>query len=173
MTKFSSNRLFLVGYMGSGKSTVGQQLAEKLEYLHIDTDESIIKLSGLSIPEFFEIKGESAFREEETKVTQLISRLNNVVISTGGGLPIYNNNMRQITEAGLTIYLEASINTLMSRITHDGHTRPIHKDLSRDQLLQSINEKLQSRNNFYHDAHLTINANGSVGEIIDSILAKL
>ena len=159
--------------MASGKTTIGQKLSTELRYQHIDTDDAISQLNGLSINEIFEQHGEASFRLYELKLTKLVTELDNVVISTGGGLTVYNKNMDALLQSGLTIYLKASTETLVSRLLNNKVVRPLHHNQTEQQLKSAISQKLNQREKIYNQAHLTVNANANPEEIVTDIISRL
>ena len=163
----------MIGYMASGKTTVGRLIADKLDFQHIDTDDAVTKLMGLSVNDIFKQYGETTFRSYELKVTQLITQLNRVVISSGGGLPVYNQNIDKLLDTGLTIYLKASVDTLVNRIIKDGATRPLHNNQSRELLSNAITEKLKLREHIYSKAHLTLDTDTNLDSLVNQILSAL
>ena len=173
MDQFSSERIYLIGYMASGKTTVGRLIADKLDFQHIDTDDAVTKLMGLSVNDIFKQYGETTFRSYELKVTRLITQLNRVVISSGGGLPVYNQNIDKLLDTGLTIYLKASVDTLVNRIIKDGSTRPLHNNQSRELLSNAITEKLKLREHIYSKAHLTLDTDTNLDSLVNQILCAL
>ncbi len=117
--------IILVGFMGSGKTTVGRYLSDKISYQFHDTDKLIEKKEGITIAEIFEKKGEECFRDLETKLLRkLESSLNKSVVATGGGLPLRKDNQDMLTKLGHIIYLQASADTIIERISGD-KTRPL------------------------------------------------
>src|SRR5204863_4238124 len=101
-------RIFLIGYMASGKSKTGEQLASLLGCSFEDTDSTLEVNEGKSIAEIFAAVGEESFRQLERNVLLATFKKKNLVVSTGGGLPAYSDNMQQMNEQGLTVYLEAN-----------------------------------------------------------------
>src|SRR6188768_135637 len=97
--------IFLIGLPGSGKTTLGKQLAERLGYAFVDTDEEIVKREGRSIPDIFTQDGEDKFRLMEKEVLEELVGKTNTVVSTGGGLPCFHQNMFMIRNKGMAIYL--------------------------------------------------------------------
>ncbi|RNL54938.1 shikimate kinase [Pedobacter jejuensis] len=149
--------IFLVGYMGCGKSTKAKQLANKLDCSVIDLDAEIVNKSGKSISEFFEAYGESGFRDYESEMLKNYNYPETCVVATGGGLPCFFDNMDWMNENGETIYLQMEPAQLVSRL-HNRQKRPLIKDLNDEQLLQFIKLKLEERNPFYKKAKIIINA---------------
>ncbi|MDR2621916.1 MAG: shikimate kinase [Dysgonamonadaceae bacterium] len=145
-------KFFLIGYMGSGKTTVGKQLAKKLNLQFIDMDLFIENRYHKSISDIFEEKGESAFREIEQKALLEIIDFENVVISTGGGLPCFFNNMDMMNQSGITIYLKASIEELVERLRTGKQKRPLIKDKNPGEIKDFITTNLAKREEFYNKA---------------------
>ncbi|KQR72531.1 shikimate kinase [Pedobacter sp. Leaf176] len=150
-------KIFLVGYMGCGKSTKAKQLAHRLEYPVVDLDAEIVKKSGKTIAEFFETFGEQGFRDYESEILKTYNYPENCVVATGGGLPCFFDNMDWMNDHGETIYLEMEPAQLVSRL-HNRHKRPLIKDLDDEQLLEFVKVKLEERNPFYRKAGIIVNA---------------
>src|SRR5690606_26622914 len=142
-------RIFLIGFMGSGKTTLGAKLASKLGYPFIDLDKTIEEQAGMSIREYFQQYGENAFRELEKQVLQNTEYPENAVIATGGGAPCFFDNMDWMNRNGVTIYLSMTPKALANRLEKGKDERPLIKDLSPEGLIQYIASKLQERNTFY------------------------
>lgn len=124
-SKVYEENLVLIGYMGAGKTAVGKALAESLGYDFLDTDEYIVELEGMSINDIFTTKGEEYFRDLETKVVMtLSSTLKSTVVSTGGGLPMREENRSLLKKLGKVIYLMASADTTYKRVSSNGD-RPL------------------------------------------------
>ena len=145
--------IFLVGFMGSGKSTVGQRLSGRLGYSFIDMDQRLEAEHGMTINEIFEKLGEKAFREMENHLLEEMFSLQDTVISTGGGLPCTGNNMDLINEKGVSIYLRMEPEALLHRLSRGKRRRPLIRDLSREELETFIREKLREREPVYLKAH--------------------
>ena len=150
-------KITLLGYMGSGKSTVAQILASKLDLEALDLDDYITAKEGLSIPEIFASKGEIYFRKIENKyLGELLNSERSFVLALGGGTPCYADNMEQILEKSESFYLKASIKTLFQRLVGEKDHRPMITSLSNDQLTEFIAKHLFERRNYYERAHTTI-----------------
>ena len=108
-----ANNIFLIGFSGSGKSSVGKKLAKSLDYNFLDTDRIIEKITSVSIDENIKTKGEKEFRKIETEVLSKIDFTQNNIISTGGGLPTIKENIRIMKDNGSIIWLKASINSIL------------------------------------------------------------
>jgi len=146
-------KITLLGYMGSGKSTVGQILGEKLDLPVIDLDDYISEKEGLGIPEIFETQGEIYFRKRENAyLLELLNSNEHFVLALGGGTPCYANNMDAILEHSDSYYLKASISTLSERLIKEKDHRPLIASLSEEQLTEFIAKHLFERRNFYEQA---------------------
>jgi shikimate kinase len=145
-------KFFLIGYMGSGKTTIGRQLAKKLNLQFIDMDMFIENRYHKSISAIFEEKGEAAFREIERKALHEILDFENVVISTGGGMPCFFDNMDLMNQSGITIYLKTSVNELAKRLSGGKQKRPLIKDKNSEEIKDYIAANLEKRKQFYNQA---------------------
>ena len=143
--------------MGSGKSTLGRMLAEKLMIDFLDTDSLIEKNENMSINEIFETKGEKAFRTLETELMQDLSVRQNYVLSVGGGLPAIEGMMSKLNEMGTTIYLNVSQKELVRRLILDAEHRPLIKGMNQKQIEALVNERLTEREKFYEQAKIVLN----------------
>ena len=150
--------VFLIGYMGSGKSTVGRKLASGLSYSFIDLDKFIENKIGKSIAEIFESQGEDAFREIEKNSLIELGNHRNTIISCGGGTPCFFDNMLWMKRLGTTIYLQMSPASLMHRLKQGASSRPLLKGKTDEDLLDYIVSSLAIREKFYLDAHITMKA---------------
>nr|WP_321223328.1 shikimate kinase [uncultured Psychroserpens sp.] len=169
--------LFLVGYMGSGKSVIGSKLAEILNYDYLDLDDYIEKNEENSIKTIFEKKGEIYFRKiENLYLNQLLNR-KNTVISLGGGTPCYGNNNTLILESknSLSIYLKASIPTLSNRLFEEKNKRPLISHLNtKEELSEFIGKHIFERAPFYEQSSFTIKTDGlTIKEVVDNLILKL
>lgn len=127
MVKLRKNNIVLIGYMGSGKSTVGALLAKMLNFEFYDTDVMIERREQQTIDQLFESKGEEHFRELETMlIRELISSLDTSVLSTGGGMPLREQNRKLLSELGFVVYLKTSVQASVKRLRYD-QTRPLLK----------------------------------------------
>ncbi|GHE23049.1 shikimate kinase [Sphingobacterium griseoflavum] len=162
--------IFLIGFMGSGKTTLGRKLANQLQKKFIDLDHLIVDRVGMSIPEYFEKHGEEQFRILESQVLKEHGGLD-VVLSTGGGSPCYFDNMDWILANGLAVYLQMTPRALHARLQQSKiANRPALKGLRGEALLQFIEDKLGQRESFYKRAQLHIDQlNTSVDALSQAI----
>lgn len=148
--------LYIIGFMGSGKSTTGKRLASSLNWSFADLDIKIEEHTGLKIPEIFSLHGEDHFREVEAEVLRSLVTDSDTVISTGGGTPCFGSNMEFMLKTGMTIYLKLTPRQLVSRLSRSSDERPLIKNLSGESLLNFIEEKLSFREKWYTKSYLVI-----------------
>lgn len=154
--------------MGSGKTTLGKALAKKIDFKFLDTDEQIVQHENRTIEEIFEKEGEGYFRSLELKVLgEILDSNNNLVISTGGGFPCFNENMETLLESGFVVYLSVDSDVLFSRLRND-RKRPLLK--SKTELKLYIETTLKHRELIYKKAHLIIDSSELPYSIIQNII---
>ena len=135
-------RIYLLGMMGSGKSTVGKKLANKIAYEFYDLDDLIEAKIGISIADFFEKEGEDKFRLIEQETLRKTFDFKNVVVSTGGGVPCFFDNIDEINANGISCYLQAEAGVLLSRLRGAIEQRPLLKNLGSDEKIKEYLERL-------------------------------
>ncbi len=168
--------IFLVGYMACGKSTIGKRLHKKLNIDLYDTDKEIVELAGLTVAEIFDSKGEDYFRAQESSmIKSLIDNNINAVISTGGGAPMWGDNMKLMNQAGLTIYLSRTAENIAQRVSVRGREkRPKLRGLSDVELIDFMKKGIAERDERYREAKLVIEADSYTDDmIIDAIVAYI
>jgi shikimate kinase len=148
--------VYIIGFMGSGKSTAGRRLATALGWTFIDLDKKIEEAAGKSIPEIFSKDGEEKFRRLETEVLMNLKSQVRTIVSTGGGTPCHADNMTFMLETGVTVYLKMSTSQLVSRLLGSTEGRPVLKNIPDDKLYDFIDKKLSSREKFYNKANIVI-----------------
>tara|TARA_R110001583_G_scaffold37257_1_gene121715 strand:+ start:287 stop:796 length:510 start_codon:yes stop_codon:yes gene_type:complete len=154
-------RIYLVGYMGCGKSYWGKRLADSLSFDFVDLDNLIEEREGLTIPEIFTQFGEASFRNMEQKALLYTKELKkSTIISTGGGAPCFHNNMSVMNTMGQTLFLEASPFVLKHNILKSDDERPIVKAVPEVELETYIANHLNSRLSFYQQAQFKCNVDG-------------
>ncbi|MBO9699600.1 MAG: shikimate kinase [Sporocytophaga sp.] len=166
-------KLFLIGLPGSGKSTLGVKLAELLNFEFLDTDELIVKTEGMTINEIFHQFGEDHFRRLEEATLKQLNNLDNTVISTGGGLPCFYDNMNLILSMGFSIYLNVSPEIITERLyAVNDQSRPMVKGKTKEDMLAFLIQKCKERTGFYNKANLEINGVTSAEEVIKLLKEK-
>jgi shikimate kinase len=163
-------RIFLIGYMGAGKTTVGKKLARKLNMDFVDLDDCFEQKYKLTIPIFFNRYGEMNFRKLEREVLLDSLNLENTVISTGGGMPCYFDNMHIIQENGYSVYVQMTPSALANRLIHSKRNRPLIRDLEYPELFDHIKKHLDRREVYYKQADLVING---VSLQVDELALKI
>ncbi len=162
--------IVLVGFMGSGKSTVAFRLSYKLKRCYMDTDKLIESSVGMKIAKMFEEKGEAYFREKETECLKNLSKEKGLrIISLGGGTPIKVENRKLIKNLGTVIYLKASPEAIYKRLKHD-KSRPL---LRTENPLQTIKDMIAARNSVYEEvADYIVNVDYKESkEVVDKVMA--
>ena len=158
-------KLFIIGYMGAGKTTVGKELSELLKQPFIDLDHEIETLEGKSVTDIFIDKGEEYFRELEANSLRDITRnQSSFIMATGGGTPCYHQNIEWMLESGKVVWLMASVKTILDRIENTG-TRPLLTGQSSSDIRKFMHQQLKYRRPFYRKAHYAVRANGSAKSI--------
>lgn len=150
--------IILVGYMGSGKTTIGKLLAQQLNLRFLDLDAYIEEAEGTTITQLFQERGEVYFRKREIKyVTEILSQYKGYVLSTGGGAPCFGDTMQKMTTTTPnTIYLKASIDTLTDRLKSEREHRPLLSNASDAEVREYIAKHLFERSFFYNQAALKV-----------------
>ena len=162
----------LIGYMGTGKTIVGQSLAEKLDMNLVEMDWFIEQEAGMSIPEIFSKEGEIGFREREIAATKKIAREKSCVIACGGGIVLNKINTDRLKESSVIVYLTASPGTILKRVSGEAGQRPL---LEVEDQLKTIKDMLKYRGPYYERAaEVTVNTSRlSVDAVTEKIIARL
>lgn len=151
-------RIFLIGYMGAGKTTLGRSLAQEMGLEFIDLDNFIESRQHKTVKEIFAEVGEQGFRRLERAALEEVSQFENVVISLGGGTPCFFDNMEVVNRSGVSVYLKPSEEVLLMRLIKGKHKRPLLADKSDDEILQVIREQLAWREPYYLKANIVFEA---------------
>src|SRR5690606_10200870 len=164
-----------LGYMASGKSTVGKLLASRLGMDFLDLDSAIEKFENKTIKDIFAEKGEIYFRKLENQMlTRALEENGSLILATGGGTPVYGNNMQTILDrSDHSVYLQLSIPELVSRIAKEKETRPLVRDLDGEDLPEFIGKHLFERIPFYSRAQFVLDCNGKDAQTVASELESL
>lgn len=162
--------IVLTGFMGAGKSSAGKKLAQRLGMKVVDTDELIEKRAGMKISEIFEKQGEAQFREAEKSVIEEVSKLENCVVITGGGVVLKKENMDNLRRNGIIIYLHAAPEIIYQRVKSESHRPLLHVG----QPMKKIKELLEFRAPYYANNDLAVDtSNMSVEQVVEEILKKM
>jgi len=165
--------IWIIGYMGSGKSTVGKLLAERLACAFTDSDRRIEQESGRSIPELFASEGETAFRRRELHFVETLEP-GKQIVSCGGGLPCFHNLMDILLSKGKVVYLEASVETLVKQLLNDPAHRPLLSGVDSEALPAAIRERLDARKTVYERADIILSVDNKPPEaIVEELLLLL
>lgn len=163
----STRRVLLVGFMGSGKTLVGQALARRIGWSFRDFDQEIRMRVGLPIPEIFRQHGETCFREVEREVGDRLLAEDGVVLATGGGWPVAEGRMDRLPEGTLSVWLQVSPEEAVRRVREEGPTRPL---LAVPDPLAKARDLLAKREGFYRKAHLAVDSHeGGPEELAEKI----
>jgi shikimate kinase len=166
-------RIFLIGFMGSGKTHWGKQLAERLQLTFYDLDEVIVESEKKTIPEIFAEKGEEYFRNREKELLEkLVDEHASMVVSCGGGTPCFFNNIEFMKKYGTVVWLNTSVNVLLQRLMKERNERPLLKDISDEDLRHYIMRKLNERRIYYEQADVVIDREDAftMNEFIQTVL---
>jgi len=168
-------KIVLLGYMASGKSTIGREISKKLDMKFIDLDDYISKREKRSISEIFKVEGEIYFRRiESLYLGEILNSKDSFILSLGGGTPCYSNNMELILNSDASsIYIKASIKTLVSRLIAEKNKRPLVADLDDDKLIEFVAKHLFERRFFYEQASITMNTEDKSAEEITTEIGIL
>ena len=150
------NRLFLVGYMGCGKTTIGKFVARDMNWKFIDMDAYFEEKHACTITEFFAKHGERGFREAERMVVAELAKAEEAVIACGGGAPCFFDNMRTMNASGATIYINVAPAELAARLKSAKANRPLLAKKTDEELLSHITAQLAEREKFYRQAHMIV-----------------
>ena len=163
--------IVLIGFMGTGKSSVGMKLAERLNRKFVDMDREIEKVCGMSVSDVFRRYGEIRFRSEERLMAGKLARQTGLVIATGGGVVLGDGNLEALRENGIIINLEAKPEYIFQRVNRKKGTRPL---LKKNVTVEEIKEMLQNRQPLYQQAEIIVDTNNKgVDEVVEEIISYL
>lgn len=163
--------IFLIGFMGTGKSTVSNIMNELYDMEIVEMDEIISKRNNMSISKIFETHGEEYFRNEETNLLKEIGEKKNVIVSCGGGVALREVNVLEMKKSGKIVLLTADAKTILERVKNS-HDRPLLENNKNEEF---INSMLEKRKPLYEKAaDIIVNTdNKNINEICDEIIRKL
>ncbi len=152
------SRVFLVGPMGAGKTTIGRALAHQLKLAFVDSDTEIEARTGADIPWIFDVEGEEGFRERESQIIDELTQRNGIVLATGGGVVMRDENRRVLAARGFVVYLRTSIEQQVARTSND-RRRPLLQEGDPEEILRAL---MAVRDPLYRDiADFTAETDGS------------
>lgn len=171
-------RIILIGYMGAGKTTLGEALAERLQLQFIDLDHYIEKRYRKTISRIFAEKGEEGFRLIEQRMLHEVAEFENVVISTGGGTPCFFDNIEYMNRQGATVFLDVPVERLYIRLSIARSKRPLIKEKSDEELRIFIEEQLAKRTPYYSKATYTFVADkledrSQIADSVDKFISEI
>jgi len=168
----------LVGFMASGKTAIGRQVAKRLGYRLVDTDHFIETQTGRAIADIFQQEGEPYFRGLESALTRAMATMENTVFSTGGGILTTPGNLERLKQVGLVVYLKADTADILERLERDTRRPLVQKALAEGNLKETVETLLAQREPQYLQADVTVSTHGkapfkTAGEIIQEISKRL
>lgn len=165
-------RIFLLGYMGTGKTYWGRLWAAQHEMDFYDLDHEIEKRVGITIREIFETHGESFFRETEKEALHQFENKDDFILSTGGGTPCFFDNMQWMNEKGVTIYLNTSVPVLAERLLQEKSHRPLIQNITNEELIPFIENNISKRNKFYTQSNVILDTETIAENTFEEITRK-
>ena len=166
------NNIFLIGLMGTGKTTVGRQLSRKLNMAFYDSDRVVEEHTGADIPLIFEKEGESGFRKREAAAIDELTQKNNIILATGGGAVLDAENRNHLINRGTVFYLKSNLKTLIERTSKDKNRPLLHAEESAEVILKRL---LDERGPLYEETadYVIETANNSIHDVIQAIIKRL
>lgn len=169
-------KIFLIGYMGCGKSSLGRKLAKVANMEFMDMDSIIEQREGALISDIFYYQGEEYFREAERRALESVDlRGDDVIVATGGGLPTWSDNMAWMREHGVVVYLRRSAEQILSRLSDYGREkRPMFRGKSDEELLEFMREQMAEREKYYAQADITVECTTlSDDDVVERVVNEL
>lgn len=168
-----NEKIFLIGFMGCGKTTLGLKLASRSGSEFFDLDHLIAEKEGMTIGEYFSAYGEDQFRKLESAVLKETAYSANAIISTGGGVPCFFDNMEWMNDQGITVYIKLPPAVLASRLEQDKNQRPVLQANKGEALIAFIEQKLTVREPFYQHAKVIVNGSDLTAEKLSLAISKM
>jgi shikimate kinase len=163
-------RIYLIGYMGSGKSTLGRELASRLNLSFLDMDQFIEMKYLKTVPDIFRDEGEKQFRNKEQVCLHEISSMKNVVVATGGGAPCFFDNMDLMNRTGCCVFLDVEPGELAARLMKADVVRPLIQEKQAEELVQTIEGMMRERRPYYEKARYILSGNSiTADDVINRI----
>ena len=163
-------RIYLIGYMGSGKSTLGRELASRLNLSFLDMDQFIEMKYLKTVPDIFRDEGEKQFRNKEQVCLHEISSMKNVVVATGGGAPCFFDNMDLMNRTGCCVFLDVEPEVLAARLMKGDVVRPLIQGKQAEELVQIIEGMMLKRRPYYEKARYILSGNSiTADDVINKI----
>jgi shikimate kinase len=170
----TGKRIYIIGFMGSGKSTAGEKLASELGWQFLDLDSQIELKAGQSIKDIFSSLGESHFREVEEETLLNLRTDDNTVISTGGGTPCYSSNMEFMLRTGLVVYIKMTPGQLKTRLEGSAGDRPLIESINKNELFGYISDKVSEREKYYLKTSIIVDGmNLDIKSLSKIVISKL
>ena len=168
--KVIAKNIYLIGPMGSGKSTLGKAMASEFSLNFQDTDEMIIKHLDCSIVQLFERYGENHFRNIERQILFQTSATKNSIIATGGGTPCNSKNLEFMEENGVVVFISTNLDTITNRLLNDSSSRPLIKGISPDALKAFMDKQIKARMPYYSQAEYVVKNDDDLRSVIKAII---
>ena len=150
------NRIYIVGYMGAGKTTAAKRIANRLGWEVADTDALFEEKYKISVDDFFQKYDEPLYRKLESQVLKSTETMEHTIISTGGGTACYFDNMEWMNQHGLTVFMRISPKAAVERVLHSRHKRPLARGKSETDLMEFVSQHYAARLPFYEQAKITV-----------------
>ncbi|MBT3933798.1 MAG: shikimate kinase [Bacteroidetes bacterium] len=170
--KSGKMRIYIIGFMGAGKSRFAKNLASSLAYEFLDLDLEIERSEHKWISEIFATKGEDYFRKAEQNALKNTLEKSDVVIACGGGTPVFFDNMEFMNKNGKTIYLKPDNQIIIDRLNINSRKRPLLKQIRPEEMADYVNKLLKERNLFYRKAHFVIDPQRTQLEQVSKMLIQ-
>ncbi|HVI46470.1 MAG TPA: shikimate kinase [Chitinophaga sp.] len=151
-------KIYLIGFMGAGKSYWGKQLADHWQAPYYDLDDVIVAEEEMAISDIFATKGEDYFREKESMLLRELSRQGRFLISCGGGTPCFQDNMDFMNDHGTTVWINPPLEAMVDRLKRKKYKRPLIQDLEDEDLYDFVEKKLAERRPFYEQSRVIISS---------------